>query len=247
MTGPHFRQAHAVLDAESRTAKTKKIERVLAEVLPLAGTRLLDFGSGSGHVAKHLGNPLQASCDVDAVDVLDHRVEKDFHRFTKIEPGYPIPWSDAAFQAIVSNHVLEHVGGWDSRIAYLREIGRLLASGGFCYLALPNRWMLVEPHYRLPFLSWLPEGLRSICLRMLGKGRYYDCRPLSAFELENMLSETGLEYENICFRVLAISAEMERTFTAASRIASFIPCWLRKLLVPAIPTLCYLIRKRGAS
>jgi SAM-dependent methyltransferase len=40
--------------------------------------------------------------------------------------------------------------------ALLDEVWRVLKPGGLAYLACPNRYSLVEPHYRLPFLSWFP-------------------------------------------------------------------------------------------
>ena len=56
---------------------------------------------------------------------------------------------------MVLNHIYEHVVDPD---AVLREIRRVLAPDGVVYLGLANRLGVVEPHYRLPFLSWLPHG-----------------------------------------------------------------------------------------
>ena len=39
---------------------------------------------------------------------------------------------------------------------HLREIRRVLRRDGLAYLAVPNRWALVEPHYRL---ALLPDGV----------------------------------------------------------------------------------------
>jgi hypothetical protein len=44
---------------------------------------------------------------------------------------------------------------------HLSEVRRVMNPTGIGYIAVPNRWMLVEPHYRLAFLSWLPLAWRT--------------------------------------------------------------------------------------
>src|SRR5690606_6714789 len=41
------------------------------------------------------------------------------------------------------------------------------------YLGLGNRLGIVEPHYRLPFLSWLPRRLADRYVRAAGRGDFY--------------------------------------------------------------------------
>lgn len=60
---------------------------------------------------------------------------------------------------------------------WLSELARVLRPSGIGYLAVPSRWMLVEPHYRLPFLSWMPQRAADAYVRLTGRGEYYDCRP----------------------------------------------------------------------
>ena len=66
--------------------------------------------------------------------------------------------------------MIEHVGDESAQLHHLAELRRVLSKAGIGYLAVPNRWMVVEPHYRIAFLSWLPRGWRSPYLRLLGKG-----------------------------------------------------------------------------
>jgi SAM-dependent methyltransferase len=57
----------------------------------------------------------------------------------------------------------------------MAEIERVLRPGGFCYFACTNRYILIEPHYRLPLLSWLPPALADRYLRWTGgEPRYYE-------------------------------------------------------------------------
>lgn len=242
-----MRRPHAVLDIVSRNAKAAKIEYVLKPYVSLHSARLLDFGCGSGAIASYFGNPSGPCCEVDAVDVVDVREQLQFYRFSRLEVNNSVPVEGGSFNIILSNHVLEHVGERSAQVAYLKEIRRLLAPSGVGYLALPNRWMLVEPHYRIPFLSWLPSSWRSPYLRASGRGAEYDCTPLSMSELESCFGEVGLDYENVCFQVLDATALVEGKLVSAARMAAGMPEELKRLILPLMPTLCYLIRRRGGA
>ncbi len=43
--------------------------------------------------------------------------------------------------------------------------------GGLLYLGIGHRWQVVEPHHRLPFLSWLPRGAADRYMRRHRQGR----------------------------------------------------------------------------
>src|SRR3546814_17958343 len=83
-------------------------------------------------------------------------------------------WSSDVCSSDLSNHVIEHVGNADAQRHHLDEIRRVLAPDGVVYFAAPNRWRLVEPHFRLPFLSWLPNPASDRYVRVMGRGSHYD-------------------------------------------------------------------------
>ena len=164
MTEVLERQPHAILDGDSRRLKAQKIARLVETVRPLRGARLLDIGAGSGYIASNLGELVGDEGEVWAVDVNDQRRTNEGYRF-KAVTGTALPFEDDSFDVVLSNHVIEHVGDRSAQLHHLREVGRVLAPGGVCYLAVPNRWGLVEPHFRLPFLSWIPAPLRDPYVR----------------------------------------------------------------------------------
>lgn len=49
----------------------------------------------------------------------------------------------------------------------------MLRPGGVLYLGIGHRWQVIEPHHRLPFLSWLPRGAADRYMRLTGKGEHY--------------------------------------------------------------------------
>ena len=60
---------------------------------------------------------------------------------------------------------------------------------GVCYFAGPNKYEPVEPHYGLPFLSWLPRRLADRYMRITGKGDTYPEKPFSRTRLAYLLTD----------------------------------------------------------
>ncbi len=160
MIGSEQRQPHAVLDLPSRQLKAIKIERLLGLDKSTGKVRLLEIGVGSGGISHYFGTHAGRRYEVDAVDVVDSRVVFEGYSFTRVE-GTKLPFSDECFDVVISNHVIEHLGDADAQAKHLLELSRVMKSNGMSYLAVPNRLMLIEQHYKLVFLSWLPVRFRS--------------------------------------------------------------------------------------
>ena len=190
MSESAIRQPHAVLDLPSRRHKAKKIARLLGLADRPGKLRVLEIGAGSGGISHWFAAENNGRFDVHAVDVVDSRLLKEGY-FFKLLDDARLPFDTGTFDVVISNHVIEHVGCDEDQSLHLREFLRVLAKDGCGYLAVPNRWMVVEPHYRVPFLSWWPERWRSRWLRMWGGKVYYDCRPLSRRDLEWRLGSAG--------------------------------------------------------
>lgn len=233
-----MRKPHAVLDLNSRKQKALKIERLLGLCERRQPFKLLEVGTGSGGIAHYFATHPNIRCDVTAVDVLDQRVVKDGFDFVLVQ-NTDLPFADGLFDVVISNHVIEHVGNLKEQKNHLREMRRVMNTEGIAYLATPNRWMLMEPHYRLPFLSWLPPSLRHVYVRWAKRGRHYDCEPLTLNVLERCIKDAGFYYKNLSE---AAVDEMLRT-----EICLGIKAWmLRKMprstfskLDFIIPTLVY--------
>jgi len=81
-----------------------------------------------------------------------------------------LPFPDSSFDYVVSNAVIEHVGGPDGARLLIAESLRVARVG---YLhTTPNRWFPVEPHIMLPVLHWLPEGARRRAFAAVGFPAY---------------------------------------------------------------------------
>lgn len=232
------RQPHAVLDLDSRRLKGLKIERLLDLASRAQPMRMLEIGTGSGGIAHYFGTHPQLRIEVDAVDVVDNRLVSDGYAFRLVQDT-TLPFADRSFDVVLSNHVIEHVGDRDAQLRHLREIGRVLRDDGVGYLAVPNRWMLVEPHYKLAFLSWWPHDWRSAWLRRFRGVDFYDCEPLQVGQLERLFEEAGFRHRNLCVESLRATLEIEQPESFARKLAGLAPDALIGSLRRIIPTLIY--------
>lgn len=204
------RLPHASLCAEDRLRKARRIVLFLQRYIDASGgaCRVLEIGTGAGALAYHCSQTLGPGGHVEAVDVRDHRVFREGYDFRVIE-GTRLPFETASFDLVISNHVIEHVGAHSDQMMHLREMSRVLRTTGVGYLAVPSRWQVIEPHYGVALLSWLPRRFRTRYLRLRGLGSFYDCEPLSMRQLERMLHFAGVKYRNCFADVLSAIAEHE--------------------------------------
>lgn len=238
------RLPHAILERESRLQKADKIAILLEAVRDLGSCqRLLEIGCGSGIIAARLAE-LVPHASVHAVDVADNRIAKTGYEFTEVQDT-KLPFADGQFDLVISNHVIEHVGEHLQQIEHLQEISRVLAPDGVAYLAVPNKWRLVEPHYRLPFLSWLPKFAADYWVRKTGKASYYDCVPLSHRSALRLFAEAKVVPTDVTLAALRTTLDIEHAGSLAAGIAGRIPDFLLGLSKPIIPTLIFLLKKQN--
>ncbi|MCG6203117.1 class I SAM-dependent methyltransferase [Rhodopseudomonas sp. HC1] len=78
-------------------------------------------------------------------------------------------FKDLAFDLVYSNSVIEHVGNWSNQKRMAAEIRRIAPRH---YVQTPNFWFPIEPHFRTPFIHWLPEPWRVGIVRARACGFY---------------------------------------------------------------------------
>jgi ubiquinone/menaquinone biosynthesis C-methylase UbiE len=242
MSDAALRQPHAALDLPSRRYKALKIERLLNLASLSSPIEILEIGTGSGGIAHYFATHERLQCQVSAVDVLDQRLLRDGFNFHLVS-NTNLPFSADRFDVVISNHVIEHVGDKDVQLHHLHEIHRVLRPSGVAYLAVPNRWMLLEPHYRLPFLSWLPPGWRTPYLRAMRRGEVYDCNPPSLRQLQKWLTNSRFDFEFLSTQALRETLAIEGSNSFLGRLAGKLPDHWIDWLAPINPTLIYKLRR----
>jgi SAM-dependent methyltransferase len=230
---------HVSRDCASRERKGRKVFELLSRRADLASAEVLDLGAGSGLLSAFLAPRVArlTAADRDASGFLPGDLD-----VTPIA-GDALPFADAAFDIVVFNHVIEHVGPRAAQLAMLREIRRVLRPGGLLYLAAPNRFALVEPHYRLPFLSWLPGPLADRLLRGLGRNDWYDCNPYAWPGLVRALRGAGFEAENATGEAFRAVVRLERPGGPLAPLLARIPEGLARAATPLMPSFVVIARR----
>jgi hypothetical protein len=118
--------------------------------------------------------------------VLNDQSELDLHRAETLDiaveevtgDGCAMPqYADGAFDLAHSNSVIEHVGSYSNMIRFAAETRRV---GRAYYVQTPYLWFPIEPHYRVPFLHWLPDAMRMRLHSSMNLGYARRCDYLEA-------------------------------------------------------------------
>jgi 2-polyprenyl-3-methyl-5-hydroxy-6-metoxy-1,4-benzoquinol methylase len=106
------------------------------------GERLLEIGSGLGHLAAQLEDSfLTFGMDLNHWAVKQSRPV--IHKTDlQTASAQELPFADASFNVVIIKHIVEHLPQPEKAIA---EIGRVTAPGGTLILATPNLSSLLKP------------------------------------------------------------------------------------------------------
>lgn len=157
--------------------------------------------------------------------------------------GTHMPIADCAVDIVICNQVYEHV---DDQAGLLAEIYRVLRPGGVCYFGIGTRHVLIEGHYKLPCLSWIPPRLADVYVKLRGRNLRYDVTLLSYRKLKKLVRQfTVFDYTvDIIRRPEAYEAgEVMQGFRWCSRIGFGV--WQR--LRPLLPVHVWVLQKPPAG
>lgn len=237
-------QMAAMLDEGKRRKKAAKIIAVVEHALgrpDLTGLRALDVGCSAGFIADELAaaGAITTGVDIDEPGLARAR-ERFGERVTfEMARGDALPFDDGSMDVVVFNHIYEHVVDPG---AVVRDIRRVLSPDGVLYLGVGHRHQVIEPHYKLPFLSWLPQRAADRYMQLTGKGDHY---------FEHYYSRSGLR------RLFADFDVWDYTLPVLADSGAFagddlIPRWVGALpepvlaaTLPLVPTYIWVAYKTG--
>lgn len=231
-----------MLDEEHRRAKARKILRVLGHFLgraDLAGLRVADIGCSAGYIADELAS---AGGQALGFDIDRPGLGKAAARFGDrvgfaLADGARLPLPDGSVDVLVFNHIYEHVVDPD---AVVDELHRVLAEDGVLYLGLGNRLGVMEPHYRLPFLSYLPPSLADRYVRRAGRGDQYYERFRTRRGLRRLLR--GFAVWDYTISVIRDADELASSDVVPGPLRAM-PSGLLRSLLPVVPTYIWVATK----
>lgn len=235
----------SMFDVDVRRRKAQTAVCVLRDALGdrLGQARLLNVGSSSGIMDSVFATQLREVVGIDidqgAVEHARQNFQRDNLRF-ELGDGLNIPFPDASFDVLICSQVYEHVPDQGRLIA---ELERVLVPGGICYFAATNRFILMEPHYRLPFLSWLPAPLADAYVRATGKGQRYFERMRSYPKLRRLVAR----FEVIDYTATVLDAPSAYAFDYLVRPGSAMH-HVSRLIARHVPWICpgylWILKKR---
>ncbi|MCI0353065.1 MAG: class I SAM-dependent methyltransferase [Acidobacteriales bacterium] len=232
-------------DKVDRFRKALKVRSVLedARVLPNRSVSLLDVGCSHGLMLDALA-PYAGHCVGIDMDL--------FVAATMSESGIALvrgdaerlPFSDSSFEVVLCNHVYEHT---DDAKRLVDEIARILKPTGVCYFAGPNKFDVMEPHYRLPLLSWLPRPVANLYVRLMKRGSGYPEKPLSWFALRRLLA-SSFELRDYTSAVVRDPARYAMEDLLPPHTVKHFAARAALALTPFLfPTFIYLLRKKNSD
>lgn len=180
---------------EGRRRKARVIAELCRDELA-AAERIADLGAGTGIIKNALEDNITKT--ILGIEISEHAIVD--RRGMVRGDILCLPIADRALDFLIINHVYEHVGDHAGLFA---EAHRVLRPGGRAFVSAGNRYVLIEPHYRLPFLSWLPNGAANAYLRSSGRGRRYDdIRYVSYGRLQRTMAGAGFRVRDITRRAI---------------------------------------------
>ena len=190
-----------------------------AKVAPLKGKRttkillnykgsnakLLDLGCGIGLTLAVLTKTFRNSvgCDIEQKEV---RATRELLKTTGkkipviIYDGKRLPFKGASFDIVTSIEVYEHV---DKPDTMLKEIKRVLKPDGILLISTANKLWPIEPHYKLPFLTYLPKKIAEFYLKIFKRGETYNDINLPTYKEFYSQINKYFRIENITLEIIA--------------------------------------------
>ena len=230
--------ADRLQDPHGRKRRGRRICKIVENFssLKLADCTVLDIGASHLLIASELAatGARVIGVDIDLRAIAHGRESNDVVAI--VASGEALPFRDGAFDLVICNHVYEHV---QNPKALMSEIQRVLQPGGICYFAGGHKYQLVEPHFRLPFLSWIPSRWADRWLKACG-WEGYDIQFLDLPNLHALLASFSRSH-NITAQLLSRANEFDLAPKWLARLLRIVPTPARNLLSRLSPTQIWLL------
>jgi ubiquinone/menaquinone biosynthesis C-methylase UbiE len=186
-----FSKKHqGLLTLESRLPKYQKIFSVIRDFQPhTEHLKCLDVGCSGGIITSLLTAHFKSVIGIDIDDTAVKEAGRDArdknNLFFLVGDAMDLSFKDQSFDVVICNHIYEHV---PDALVMMKEIYRVLKKNGICYFAAGNKYVLIEGHYNLLFLSWLPKKIANVYLKLFRRESCYYEKHLSLKDLKALVS-----------------------------------------------------------
>ncbi len=142
----------------------------------LSSKRILDLGAGRGGFLIGLAKQGISAKGVEYSDTYikeaKERAENEGVVIDVVQgAAEALPFTEGSFDFINACEVIEHV---QSPELMLREIHRVLVSGGAAYVSVPNRFGMKDQHFHLYGVNWVPRAWSDTYISLFGTHKKYE-------------------------------------------------------------------------
>ena len=200
---------------------------------------IVDIGAGTGIIKKKL--ELNTTKSIIGIEI-DRSTVLDSDRMI-VADGCQLPVRTGQMDVALLNHVYEHT---NDVTALFTETWRVLRPGGIAYVSAGSRWAVMEPHYRLPFLSWLPRQVAHTYLRLTRRGeRYEDIHFLGRRPLVEIMTRAGFQVRDVTEFVLeGLSGPLHgKGWGLLWGMIRYFPGMIRRLILKGSPQWFFLLER----
>lgn len=235
--------SNEMYEVNSRKIKANKTIKVLQDYLnSTVNLDLLDIGSSTGIMTNEYSKHFKTVTGID-IDSKAIQYAKETFKARNItfinSPIEEANFQPESFDVITCSHIYEHV---PSSEILMEHIYKLLKPGGVCYFAAGNKFQIIEPHYKLPFLSYLPKKKADLYIKIFtNQKEYYE----KHYSLKNLKKLTS-KFKVVDYTLEIIKSPSKYSSTEMlkeSTLKYIIINLLSKILYPIIPTYIWILEK----
>lgn len=184
----------------------KRIEIILKKEaekknIDLKKAIILDAGTSCGwtftHWSERFYNLIGADYDFKALKITKMRLNKN-KRLVVCDFKF-LPFKDNVFEIIISNTTVEHI---DKPEKMIDDFNRIIKPQGFFYYSTANKLWIIEPHYNLIFLSYLPKKMANYYLKVMGLSVLYNDINLPTYTKFCKIIKDKFDYYDLTFDLL---------------------------------------------
>lgn len=134
----YYVKLHSGLDKCSYLYSERNLSKPMLEVLKkLKGKRILEIGSGGGHLSNYIQKNDNMVISIDISNVALQAGKNNYPELNLIQmEAESLGFADKKFDFVISNELIEHIPNLQN---HFEEIRRVLEDGGFYLFKTPNK------------------------------------------------------------------------------------------------------------
>lgn len=210
----------------------------------LQGRTILDIGCGPAPLSDNFRYMSSRIVGLDREHRYVKQARKNFLLELVLGDATNLPFKDESFNFVLCNDVLEHIAD-SERLA--NELSRVLAQGSATYVQCASKYQIIEPHFLLPFLSWLPQPFADLYVRLSRRGESYaGYHPKTRKELLHLFRgyrTIDLTYERTLMKIKTLSIKSKSLLCTVSCLRKILPDQVIAALTEKFSILAILVFK----